>query len=418
MIRLKVPNVKLDHQGVMRERMIDTPSCGLWFFLFVLAMHMPIDLLRANSPQTHRGALDTMKKDMKVSTSTYGTTLDGQQIMAFNLSNGNHVEIELLEYGAIVSSVRVPDKEGNVDDIVLGYDNLEDWENDPYYFGATVGRVANRTGGAAFKLDGETYQLVPNTLPDFGRNHLHGGEIPFNKVVWKGTPFSNEEEVGVVMEYLSEHLEEGYPGSLACKVTYSLNRKNELKMVFEAESDRTTIVNMTHHSYFNLSGAGQGTIHDHQIKINAGRFTVADDDLIPTGEVLPVKDLPIDFTSLAKVGSRIPKMQEQKFTGFDLNYVLDHTDQGSLDLAGQAIDPLSGRILSVHTTQPCLHFYTSNFLEGKPGRSGKKYQQYGAFCFEPQGYPDAANKPAFEPIVLKPGAQYRQTIIYSFSIQK
>lgn len=209
-------------------------------------------------------------------------------------------------------------------------------------------------------------------------------------------------------------MEEGYPRNLICQVIYSLNRKNKLKIVYKATTDKTTLVNMTHYSYFNLKGAGNGAILDQQIQINANKYTISDDDLIPTGEIADVKGLPIDFTENQAIGSGLGKMKEKKFTGYDLNYVLNNSKQGALDYAGRAVDLENGRVLEVLTTQPCMHFYTSNFLEGK---SGKNYKQYGAFCFEPQGYPDAANKPEFSSIVLHVGDEYNQTIIYKFSTQ-
>jgi len=356
--------------------------------------------------------------DMKIVKSIYGTSKNGEQVNSFRLKNGKNIEIEIIEFGAIVAGIKVPDKDGNIGDITLGYDNLNDWEEDAYYFGATIGRVANRTGGAKFTLDGKTYDLVPNTLPDFGNNHLHGGIKSFNKVVWKGKEFQKDNEIGVVLEYMSKDGEEGYPGNLSCQVIYSLNHKNELKIIYKATTDKTTIVNLTHHSYFNLEGAGNGTVLDQQIQIIADKFTIADDDLIPTGEINEVKGLPIDFTSKYSIGSRIDQMKEKKFIGYDLNYVLSHSSKGMLDLVGKAVDTKNGRILEVFTTQPCMHFYTSNFLEGKPGKNGKKYIKYGAFCFEPQGFPDAANKPQFNSIILHPGEKYDQTIVYKFSTQQ
>ena len=355
---------------------------------------------------------------MRITKSDYGISSDGEQVSSFLLTNENKVEIEIIEFGAIVKGIKTPDKYERIDDITLGYDDLASWESDSYYFGATIGRVANRTGGANFTLNEKNYELAPNTLPDFGKNHLHGGIKSFNKVVWKGSEFQNDKEVGVILKYTSADGEEGYPGNLDCEVIYSLNRKNELKIVYKATTDKATIVNMTHHSYFNLEGAGNGTILDQQIQINADKYTVADDDLIPTGEIAEVKGLPIDFTENRAVGSRMDEMQEKKFTGYDLNYVLNHAKQGALDYAGKAVDLNNGRVLEVFTTQPCMHFYTSNFLEGKSGKQEKKYLQYGAFCFEPQGYPDAANKSQFNSIVLNPDEEYQQTIVYKFSTQK
>ncbi len=367
--------------------------------------------------QPDKNKVTTTSNTMNVITSVYGTTKSGEEIRSFRITN-NNVAIEIIEYGAIVTSVKCPDKDGTIDDITLGYDTLEGWENDPYYFGATIGRVANRTGGASFKLDGNTYNLAPNTLPDFGKNHLHGGVKPFNKVAWKGSEFQNKNEVGVVLKYLSKDGEEGYPGNLSCQVTYSLNNENELKITYTATTDKTTIVNMTHHSYFNLEGAGNGTVFEQEIHVNADKYTVADDDLIPTGEIANVTGLPIDFTTQQAIGSRMDRMGQKKFKGYDLNYVLNHSKKDSLEYAGKAIDLKNGRVLEVFTTQPCMHFYTGNFLEGKAGKNGEKYSQYGAFCFEPQGYPDAINKPQFNSIVLEPREKYEQIIIYKFSVQK
>lgn len=369
-----------------------------------------------SADQTNVNQNNNYSNDMEVTKMLYGTIESGDQINLFRMKNKNGVVIEIIEYGAIVAAIKVPDKNGQIDDITLGYNDIEGWENDPYYFGATIGRVANRTGGARFVLEGKTYDLAPNTLPDFGKNHLHGGVKGFNKVLWKGKSYANDSEVGVILKYQSKDGEEGYPGNLDCQVKYSLNDKNELKIDYSATTDKTTLVNFTHHSYFNLKGEGQGTVLDQEILINADNYTPATDDLIPTGEIAEVKDLPIDFTLSRTIRSQIDQMQMAKFKGYDLNYVLNHSP-GALGLAAKAFDPFSGRILEVFTTQACMHFYTSNFLEGKPGKDGNKYEQYGAFCFEPQGYPDAANKPQFSSIVLEPGTGYNQTIIYKFSVQ-
>jgi len=264
-------------------------------------------------------------------------------------------------------------------------------------------------------IGGKDYKLAPNTLPDFGNNSLHGGAKGFNKVIWKGQEFKNKKEVGVVLTYLSKDGEEGYPGNVLCEVTYTLNNDGELGINMTATTDKTTFVNLTHHSYFNLSGAGSGDILDTKIKINADNYTPADDDLIPTGEIAEVKNLPVDFSTSRTIASQINDMQKAKFKGYDLNYILNRSEKGILIFAGEALDTESGRKLEVFTTQPCMHFYTSNFLEGKTGKNGKAYNQYGAFCFEPQGYPDAPNKPQFESVELNPGEKYSQTIIYKFS---
>jgi len=355
---------------------------------------------------------------MKMEKTVYGETKDGKPVYSFILKNSNGMKVKIIEFGAIVSEINVPDKNGKIDDVVLGYDDLEGWINDPYYFGATIGRVANRIGGAKVVIDSNTYELSPNTLPDFGHNSLHGGVKGYNKVLWKGEEFQNKNEVGVVLTYLSPDGEEGYPGNVSNKVTYTLNDNNELGIVMEAITDKTTFVNMTHHSYFNLGGEGNGDILDNLVQINADNYTPSDDDLIPVGDISPVKDLPVDFTTERTVASQIGNMQKAKFKGYDLNYVLNHSDKGKPDFAAKATDAESGRVLEVFTTQPCMHFYTSNFLEGKPGKGSKPYTQYGALCFEPQNYPDAPNKPQFDSVELKPGNKYSQTIIYKFSVNK
>ncbi len=352
---------------------------------------------------------------MNVTKKDFGITIDGNPVSLFLLKNNNGMEVEIIEYGAIVKSIKTLDKNNQLTDITLGYDTLSGYEQDSYYFGSTIGRVANRIGGASVIIEGEVYDLAKNTLPDFGPNHLHGGNKGFNKVLWKGEKFENEKEVGVKLFYLSEDGEERYPGNVSCEVIYSLNDDNQLKIDMKATTDQITLVNLTHHSYFNLSGEGSGTVLDQEVMINADKYTVADEDLIPTGEILEVDSLSVDFKMQRTVGSRLDEMQKTKFKGYDLNYVINHTEPGKLELAARADDPASGRIMEVYTTQPCMHFYTSNFLEGKPGKGGKQYNQYGAFCFEPQGYPDAPNKPAFESVELKPGETYNQVIIYQFT---
>lgn len=355
--------------------------------------------------------------EVNVTKTVYGHTEEGTPVHSFLLHNGNGMEVEIIEFGAIVSSIIVPDKDGEYDDIVLGYDKLEDWQNDSYYFGATIGRVSNRMGGAQFSLGDETYDLAPNTLPDFGKNHLHGGVKGFNKVLWSGTEISRDKEAGVRLEYLSKDMEEGYPGNLNCIVEYTLGKDNSLVIKYEASTDEVTIVNFTHHSYFNLSGAGNSNILDHLIMINADRYTPADNDLIPVGEIAEVEGLPVDFTAERSIGSRFDEMQFEKFKGYDLNYVLNHSNEGALDLAATVRDISSGRIMEVFTTQPCMHFYTSNFLAGEPGKSGIHYPQYGAFCLEPQGYPDAPNHENFQSIQLKPGETYSQEIVHRFTVE-
>ena len=371
--------------------------------------------------QSNQDSLDSNEKkivNMNIEKKVFGKTQDDKPVYEFTLKNSTGMEVKIIEFGAIVSEIIVLDKNGKAADVVLGYDDLDGWINDPYYFGATIGRVANRVGGAKVSIAENEYKLAPNTLPDFGHNSLHGGVKGFNKVFWKGEEFENKNEIGVKLTYLSPDGEEGYPGNVTCVVSYTLNDKGELGIAMEATTDKTTFVNLTHHSYFNLSGAGSGDVLGTKIMINADNYTPADDDLIPVGEIAKVEGLPVDFSTSRTIASQIDDMQKAKFKGYDLNYVLNHTTNGQLDLAANAIDTVSGRVLEVFTTQPCMHFYTSNFLEGKSGKGDKVYNQYGAFCFEPQGYPDAPNKPQFESVKLQPGENYKQTIVYKFSVLK
>jgi len=386
--------------------------------LLLLIMQILFYGCHSTDKQSNQNKLNSNTKkteNMEIVKKVFGKIHNDKPVYSFTLRNSNGMEVEVLEFGAIIARIMVPDKNGNIEDVVLGYDNLKGYQDDPYYFGATIGRVANRTSGAKFSIEGQTYNLAPNTLPDFGNNHLHGGLKGFNKVLWKGEEIKNGNKVGVELTYLSPDGEEGYPGNVTCKITYTLNDDGELGILMEATTDKITLMNLTHHSYFNLSGAGIGDILDTKIMINADNYTPADDDLIPTGEIAKVKALPIDFSSSRSIASQIDDMQMAKFKGYDLNYVLNHSKKGLLDLAARAINTTSGRQLEVFTTQPCMHFYTSNFLTGKPGKNEKAYKQYGAFCFEPQGYPDAPNKPQFESVELKPGEHYKQIIIYKFS---
>lgn len=255
--------------------------------LFVLLILFSCQNIR-KKPNT--GILNSqLNNKMEILKDGFGTLKNGETVNSYTLKNGKGMEVEIIEFGAIVSRIKVPDKNGKTEDVVLGYDDLQGYITDPYYFGGTIGRVANRIGGATFSLDGKPYKLAANTLPDFGKNHLHGGVKGFNKVVWKGKSYSNNNEVGVMLEYHSQDGEEGYPGNLLCKVNYSLNNKNELKIDYSATTDKTTLVNFTHHGYFNLEGEGRGTILNDEFLINADKFTPATDDLIPTGEIAGVK---------------------------------------------------------------------------------------------------------------------------------
>ena len=335
----------------------------------------------------------------------FGQLPDGTAIERFTLTNKNGVTVKITNYGALVTDWIVPDKAGNKADIALGCDSLEGYLAGHPYFGATVGRVANRVAKAAFTLDGKTYKLAANN----GANALHGGLKGFDKVVWQAEPLKNHH--GVVFRRTSADGEEGYPGNLKVEVSYSLNNDNELRIDFKATTDKATPVNLTHHSYFNLGGHASGDVLGHEVELLAKGYTPSDENLIPTGKVAPVAGTPLDFTTPRAVGERI-KQIDAKPQGYDHNYVLDRKGAG-LELAARVRDPKSGRFLEVLTTEPGLQFYSGNFLDGtNKGKGGVVYRQYAGFCLEPQHFPDSINQPNFPSVVLKPGDTYQHTTAY------
>ena len=351
--------------------------------------------------------------EMSVTKDFFGQTPDSKQVDLYTLVNKNGMTAKITNYGAILVSLEVPDRDGNMADVVLGYDNLNDYIERGSFFGATVGRYANRIGGAKFTLDGVEYKLAANNGP----NHLHGGKKGFDKVVWRLEDMKEEDDqVLVKLTYISEDGEEGYPGNLACCVTYTLTNDNELKIDYEAETDKTTVVNLTNHSYFNLASQGAGNVLDHVVMINADKYTVFDEGLIPTGEIRSVEGTPLDFTSPTSIGARIGQVGN----GYDQNYILskDGAGAGSLTLCARVLEPTSGRILEVHTTEPGVQFYTGNFLNNTiTGKDGKVYGKHYGFCLETQHYPDSPNKPEFPTTVLKPGQKFTSTTVYAFSAQ-
>ncbi|MEP6789113.1 MAG: aldose epimerase family protein, partial [Acidobacteriota bacterium] len=331
----------------------------------------------------------------------------------YSLTNSSGVEAKIITYGGAVVSLKVPDRHGKMGDVVLGFDSIADYERHTAFFGALIGRYGNRIAKGKFSLDGKEYSLATNN----GVNHLHGGVKGFDKVVWTARPLANATGANLELTYLSRDGEEGYPGNLNVKVIYSLTENNELKIVYSATTDKATVVNLTHHSYFNLAGAGSGSILDHQLTLNADKFTPTDAGSIPTGELRSVKGTPFDFTKPAAIGSRINQPDEQlKFgSGYDHNYVLNKTGRG-LTLAATAYEAKSGRVLEVFTTEPGIQLYTGNFLDGSvKGKSGQDYPKNSAFCLEAQHYPDSPNEAKFPSTVLKPGQKYSQTTIYKFS---
>ena len=344
---------------------------------------------------------------------SWGTAPDGSAVTLYTLTNAHGVQAKITNYGGIVTSLIVPDRQGKRADVVLGYDTLTGYVknvNNPY-FGALIGRYANRIAKGKFTLDSQIYTLATNN----GVNSLHGGKIGFDKVVWKAEPVPAANGVGLSLRYLSKDGEEGYPGNLAAHVVYTLTDDNALRMDFTAVTDKDTVVNLTNHSYFNLNGAGSGTILDTRLMLNADRYTPIDPTSIPLGPLSPVAGTPFDFRRPMSIGARINQknMQLKNGAGYDHNFVLNGN---GLRMSARAYSPKSGRILTEYTTEPGVQLYTSNFLDGKNiGKGGKPYAYRSAFCLEAQHFPDSPNHPRFPTTTLKPGQVYHQTTIYQFS---
>lgn len=341
-------------------------------------------------------------------------TRDGRPVTLYKLTNSHGVEVHAMNYGGIILSIRVPDRKGQFADVVLGHETMEGYVPNPPYIGAIVGRYANRIANGTFTLDGKTYTLPKNDGP----NTLHGGTTrTFDKVVWDGEPLNDQ--TGVAFSYLSKDGEEGFPGNLKVKVTYTLTDGNALIIDYEATTDKATPINVSQHSYFNLKGEGNGDILDHEIMINADRFTPVDKNLIPTGELRPVKGTPLDFSKSTKIGARIDDSDEQLVLGhgYDHNFVLnDKPDQNGLKLAARVHESTSGRVLEVWTTQPGIQFYTGNFLDGTvTGKQGHVYKRRYGFCLETQHFPDSPNHPKFPTTILKPGETFHQKSVFKFS---
>lgn len=342
---------------------------------------------------------------MKIEKEYYGMAGD-EKVFLYSLKNPNGMEVKITNYGGIVTSVLVPDKDGTIEDIVLGFDSLDGYLGEHPYFGCIVGRYANRIAGGKFELDGKTYELATNNGP----NHLHGGNAGFDKKIWNAADLVTTDSVALILEYTSPDGEEGYPGNLDVKVTYVLNNNNELKIFYEAVSDRPTPVNLTNHSYFNLAGAGSGDVLDHILMIDASRYTVVDETLIPTGELRPVENTPMDFSAPKMIGKDIGQVPG----GYDHNFVLNNS--GEFDKVAEVYHEESGRVLEVFTSEPGLQFYSGNFLDGSvKGKGGVGYQKHYGFCLETQHFPDSPNQPGFPDVILRPGEKYQYQTTYKFS---
>ncbi len=341
----------------------------------------------------------------------FGQTPEGKAVELYTLRNSHGMEATIMTYGGIVTSLKTPDKHGKFGDVVLGYDNLDGYLKSTPYFGALIGRYGNRIARGKFSLDGVEYTLATNNMP----NHLHGGLKGFDKVVWTSRALPTAHGPSLILTYVSPSGEEGYPGTLSVTAIYSVTEDDELRVDFSATTSEKTVVNLTHHSYFNLRGSGD--VLGHVVTINADKFTPVDGGLIPTGELRPVAGTPFDFTTPHKIGERINATDEQIKLGggYDHNWVLNK--QGNeLSLAASVNEPTSGRTMEVWSTEPATQFYTGNFLDGSiTGKGGWTYKFREGFCFEPQHYPDSPNHPAFPTTTLNPGEKYHNTIIYKFS---
>jgi aldose 1-epimerase len=332
---------------------------------------------------------------------------DGKPVELYTLTNAKGMKAQIMTYGATLTGLWVPDRDGKLADVVLGFDDLQGYLKGHPFFGSTVGRVANRIAKGKFTLDGREYKLFVNNGP----NTLHGGKKGFDKVIWTAAPVKGN---AVKFTYKSSDGEEGYPGNLTASVTYTLTDDNELRLDYEATADKATPVNLTNHSYFNLAGQGSGTILGHELTLEADKYTPPDDTLIPTGEIKAVKGTPLDFTTPHTIGERIDQLKD-KTGGYDHNFVLNGGGK-KLAPAARVREPKSGRVMEVLTTEPGVQLYTGNFLDGKlQGKGGAAYPKHGALCLETQHFPDSVNHANFPSTILRPGATFRSTTVYKFS---
>ena len=347
--------------------------------------------------------------ELKVSREVWGRTEDGQDVERFTLSNPQGTEVQVITYGATLTGVRVPDRNGQVANITLYLDTFADYLTGHPLFGSVVGRYANRIAGAQFELDGTTYRLAANS----GQHHIHGGRDGFQRLLWDAEPVQDDRSVGVELRHTSPDGHEGYPGTLDVSVTYRLTTDNELRMEYRATTDKPTHVNLTNHAYWNLRGAGQGDVLDHVLMLNADQYLPSDDAKIPQGPPQPVRDTPMDFTRPEKVGARIAQVAG----GYDHCYVLNKPVGQRMALAARVHDPESGRVMEVLTTQPGVQLYTANGMSNRLGAGGRSYGSQHGLCLETQHYPDSPNRPDFPSTVLRPGETYEEITVHRFSVE-
>jgi aldose 1-epimerase len=371
------------------------------------ALAAPAPASAAMAAPKGRGRLEIRKEP-------FGTTPEGEQVDVYTFSNGR-VTISMLTWGATIQRIDLPDRRGRTKNVSLGFDNLDDYRTKSPYFGSTIGRYGNRIAKGQFVIDGVTYQIPPNN----GENALHGGPIGFDKKVWTAKVVRSENAIGVEFGLVSPDGDQGFPGTLTTRVTYVLNRRNQLRIDYHATTDKSTVVNLTNHAYFNLAGEGNGAIYDQVLYLNAPRYTPVDAGLIPTGELPSVSGTPFDFRKPETIGARIRSNHPQMLIGrgYDHNFVLGKAGKDGFRLAAKAWDPKSGRLLTVHTTEPGVQLYTGNFLDGTiVGIGGNAYRQGDAFCLETQHYPDSPNHPNFPSTLLRPGQTLKSTTVFGFGL--
>ena len=351
---------------------------------------------------------------LSFSKTPFGTTPDGD-VELFSLKNKNGMEVKITNFGGIITSIVVPDKDGKMENVVLGFDSVAQYLEPHPYFGAIIGRYGNRIANGKFKLDNNTYTLVKNN----DENHLHGGTKGFDKMIWETKQIKTTQSIGVEMSYKSVDMEEGYPGNLEVIVQYSLTNDNQLIITYKATTDKKTICNLTNHSYFNLAGEGNGTILNHELSVNANQITPTHENMIPTGELQSVENTPFDFRQPTPIGQRIENENQQlkNGNGYDHNFVLNKRKEN--EKAATLFDPTSGRLMEVFTTEPGIQIYTANWLDDSLiGKSGKPYLKRGAVCLETQHFPDSPNQPNFPSTTLDVGEIYSSTTIYKFSVRE
>ncbi len=353
---------------------------------------------------------ETSEGDVEVSIeeTVYGQMPDGREVHLYTMTNSNGMRVRLTDYGAITVGVEVPDSDGNLGDVTLGYDTLEGWLGSTSYFGATVGRYANRIAKGKFELDGNTYTLATNN----GENHLHGGDKGFDKRLWDAETVETDDGAAVRFTRTSPDGEEGYPGTLQVTALYTLTGNNAFKVEFTATTDAPTVVNLAHHTYWNLRTPAAGDVLGHELMLNADRYTPVDEGLIPTGELKAVEGTPFDFRRPKPIGQEIAQVPG----GYDHNFVLNDYEPGKVRLAARVTEPTTGRVMDILTGQPGIQFYSGNFLDGSvTGKGGVVYEKHDGFCLETQHYPDSPNRPDWPSVVLRPGETYRHVMIHRFS---